>query len=72
MANEKKGPKLARVIFAGTFGKVGDVIEVTEQQAKAGVASGDLDDTPEAVAYAKAELDKHAKQATADDKPLEE
>lgn len=61
MAQEKT--KAARVIYGGTFGKVGEVVELPEAQVKAGVASGDLDDTADAVAYARKEQAKLAKKA---------
>lgn len=67
--------KKARVIFAGTFGSVGDVVELTEGEVKAGVASGDLDADPGAVAYAQKELDKakaKAKAKSGEEAPLEE
>lgn len=64
MAQEKT--KAARVIFGGSFGKVGEVVELPESQVKGGVASGDLDDNAEAVAYARKELAKKAKAAQGD------
>lgn len=64
--------KKARVIFAGPFGKVGDVVELTEGEIKAGVVSGDLDADPGAVAYAQKELGKAKKAKPAEDAPLEE
>ena len=44
----------ARVLMSCAFGKPNDVANVTAEEAAAGQAAGELDATPEAVAYAEA------------------
>jgi hypothetical protein len=51
----------ARVLVAGVFGAVDDLVEVTEAEA---AASGDLDAHPEAVAYIEREMKKEVRRAT--------
>lgn len=43
----------ARVLVDSCWGAPNDVITVTKEEADAGVAAGELDPDPEAVAYAK-------------------
>jgi hypothetical protein len=55
MATKKQddGKSKARVLVAGMFGKTDDVVELDKAAIDAGVAIGELDDHPEAVAYAE-------------------
>ena len=69
---DKEKVKKARVIYAGSYGEHGDVVTLPESEVKAGVASGDLDDEPAAVAYAQKELDAKAKSAKGEEKAFEE
>ena len=43
----------ARVLLDSSWGSVNDVITVTKEEADAGVAAGEIDIHPDAVAYAK-------------------
>jgi hypothetical protein len=47
------GSVKARVIVAGLFGKMNDVVVLDKATAEAAQASGDIDAHPEAVAYAE-------------------
>jgi hypothetical protein len=49
----------ARVLVAGVYGSVDDLVEVSEAEA---AASGDLDTHPDAVAYVERELKKEARR----------
>ncbi|MEY5098881.1 MAG: hypothetical protein RJA36_1600 [Pseudomonadota bacterium] len=54
-ANQAASPALvkARVIFAGPWGAMDQVVQVTPAEAEAGRLAGELDDDPGAVAYAE-------------------
>lgn len=43
----------ARVICSGHFGQVNDVVALPAEEIAAGVASGELDSSADAVAYAE-------------------
>jgi hypothetical protein len=47
------GTVKARVIVAGTFGKMNDVVTLDKAAAEAAQALGDVDAHPDAVAYAE-------------------
>lgn len=47
------GKVKARVIVAGLFGKMNEVVELDKDAAEAAKASGDIDTHPDAVAYAE-------------------
>lgn len=47
------GKVKARVIFAGAFGRMNEVVLLDKAAAEAAQASGDIDTHPEAVAYAE-------------------
>lgn len=66
MARNTTTPALvpARVIFTGRFGKVDDVVTLPQAEIDDGVATGDLDAHPDAVAYAQG-LAKAAAQVEA-------
>jgi hypothetical protein len=49
----KTDKKEARVLIDGLFGKINDVVTLTEDEIKTGKDAGQLDDAPDAVAYAK-------------------
>jgi hypothetical protein len=49
----------ARVLVAGVYGNVDDLVDVPEAEA---AASGDLDTHPDAVAYLERELKKEARR----------
>lgn len=55
MATAKKqtGNTKARVLVAGLYGNPNDVVEIAADELDAAIASGQVDTTPEAVAYAK-------------------
>jgi hypothetical protein len=53
----------ARVLFAGTFGQVDDVVLLDPAAAKTGVAAGELDTDKGAVAYAEGLAAARAKAA---------
>lgn len=44
----------ARVLVASVWGKPDAVVSLSKEEADAGVAAGELDTHPDAVAYAKA------------------
>jgi hypothetical protein len=52
-AAPKAGKTEARVLVACAWGQVNDVVPVSTEDAAAGLAAGELDPSPEAVAYAK-------------------
>lgn len=58
--------KKARVLVDGAYGKVNQVVELTDAQAKAGEAAGQVDSHPDAVKYAESLAPK-----AADDKVIE-
>lgn len=43
----------ARVLLACSWGAADDVVSLTKEETEAGVAAGELDTHPDAVAYAK-------------------
>jgi hypothetical protein len=47
------GTVKARVIVAGLFGKMNDVVVLDKAEAEAAQAMGDIDTHPDAVAYAE-------------------
>jgi hypothetical protein len=54
MATKKQtGATKVRVLVEGAFGKPDDVIELEGEDLARAKASGQVDDTPEAVAYAE-------------------
>ena len=54
MATKKQSTTTkARVLVDGAFGKADDVIEIEDEALESAVASGQVDATPEAVAYAE-------------------
>ena len=54
MATKKQSTTTkVRVLVEGTFGKVDDVIELEGDALESAIASGQVDATPEAVAYAE-------------------
>jgi hypothetical protein len=52
-AEQADGTVKARVIVAGTFGKMNDVVTLDKATAEAAQALGDVDAHPDAVAYAE-------------------
>jgi len=52
-AQPAEGQVKARVLFAGAFGRVDAVVIVDADTAAAGLAAGELDPDPGAVAYAE-------------------
>ena len=54
MATKKQtGATKVRVLVAGAFGQPDDVIELEGEELAQALASGQVDSTPEAVAYAE-------------------
>lgn len=54
MATKKQtGATKVRVLVEGAFGKPDDVIELEGEELAQALASGQVDSTPEAVAYAE-------------------